>query len=130
MTYELWVLVGAAIFGIVNVLLVPVAAASREGYLHWNAGPRDTPFDVGPVAERLKRAFSNFMETFAFFAVVVIALAFAYKSSDLSLWGARIYLTARVLYLPCYAFGIVYVRSAFWCASLAGLLMCLATLFL
>lgn len=130
MTQELWVLVGAAVLGLIMVLLPPVAAGASKGigYFQWNAGPRDQPFDTGPAADRLRRALNNFMETFVFFAVIVLALAFAQKSSNLSVWGAWLYIVARILYVPCYAFGITYVRSLVWGASLAGILMCLYTL--
>lgn len=128
MTSELWVLVWAAVLGLVMVLLPPAAAYTRKGYMRWNAGPRDTPFDIGPTSERLKRAFSNFMETFAFFAVVVVALAFTRKSDDISIWGAGIYLAARVIYIPCYVFAIIGIRSLVWLISLFGILMCLYTL--
>ena len=130
MTQELTVLVYAAVLGLAMVLLPPVVAGATGGlrYFNWNAGARDKPFEVNPVAERLRRAFSNFMETFVFFAVIVIALAFSGRSSDLSVNGAWLYLGARILYVPCYAFGIKYVRSAVWAVSLAGILMCLYTL--
>ncbi len=129
MTVELWVLVFAAILGLLMVTLPPVAAMSRKGYKEWNASSRDVPFDLGPAADRLKRAFSNFMETFSFFAVIVIALAFLHKSGTFSIWGAHIYLFARILYIPCYAFNLVGVRSFVWIVSLVGILMCLYTLF-
>lgn len=130
MTQELTILVYAAVLGLVTVLLPPVVdgAAGGQRYFNWNAGARDKPFEVNPVADRLRRAFSNFMETFVFFAVIVIALAFSSKSSELSVRGAWLYLGARVLYVPCYAFGIKYVRSAVWAVALAGILMCLFTL--
>ncbi len=129
MTYELWILVWAVILGIVQVGLPPVAAMSRKGYWLWNASPRDGDFDMGPLAGRLNRAFANFKETFVFFAVIVVALAFAGKSSELSRWGADIYLAARIFYIPLYAFGVVGVRSLAWIVSLIGILMCLFTLF-
>jgi len=129
MTYELWILVWAAILGIVQLSLPPVAAMSRKGYARWNAGPRDTAFDVGPLAGRLNRAFANFKETFVFFAVIVVALTFAGKSSELSRWGADLYLAGRIFYIPLYAFGVVGVRSLAWIVSLIGILMCLSALF-
>ena len=121
MTRELWVAVYAAVLGIVMVLLPPCLAYSRKGYMRWNAGPRDTPFDMGPHADRLKRAFSNFMETYVFFVVFVIALAFARKSSHVSVHGAWIYLGARIVYIPLYFFGVVGVRSLVWAISLLGI---------
>lgn len=130
MTYELWILVFAVILGIVQVMLPPCFAMSRKGYALWNAGPRDTEFDMGPMAGRLNRAFANFKETFVFFAVIVVALAFAGKSSNLSHWGALTYLIARVIYVPLYAFGVVGVRSLAFIVSLIGLVICLTTLFI
>ncbi len=132
MTQELWIAVYAAILGIVNVLLAPAFAAAKGGkrYFQWNASPRDKPFDIGPHAERLKRAFSNFMETFVSFIVIVIALAFAHKSSDLSVYGAWAYLVARIVYIPLYIFGVTGIRSLVWAISLAGIAACAITLFI
>jgi len=39
--------------------------------------------------------------------------------------GAVVWLVARVAYLPIYAAGIVYMRSAMFLVSLAGILMML-----
>ena len=130
MTQELWIAVYAAILGLVMVHLPPLAAYSRKGYIQWNAGPRDTPFDMGPYADRLKRAFSNFMETYVFFAVFVVALAFAHKSSVVSVDGAWAYLAGRIVYIPLYAFGVKGVRSLVWAISLAGIVACAVTLFI
>lgn len=121
MTQELWIAVYAAVLGIVMVLLPPSLAYSRKGYMQWNAGPRDTPFDMGPHADRMKRAFSNFMETYAFFVVFVVALALAHKSSPISVYGAWTYLGARIVYIPLYAFGVVGIRSLVWAVSLLGI---------
>ena len=129
MTQELWIAVYAAVLGIVMVLLPPIFAYSRKGYMQWNAGPRDKPFDVGPHTERLRRAFSNFMETYAFFAVFAIALAFIHKSSFVSVCGAWTYLGARIVYIPLYAFGVVGIRSLVWAISLAGIAACAFVLF-
>ncbi|MFT4075462.1 MAG: MAPEG family protein [Asticcacaulis sp.] len=130
MTYELWILVWASILGLIQVCLPPLFAMSRKGYARWNAGPRDTEFDMGPLAGRLNRAFANFKETFVFFAIIVIALALSGKSSELSRWGADIYLAGRIFYIPLYALGVVGVRSLVWIVSLVGILLCLATLFI
>lgn len=121
MTQELWIAVYAAVLGIVMVLLPPAFAYSRKGYMQWNAGPRDTPFDVGPHSERLRRVFSNFMETYVFFLVFVIALTLARKSSSVSIYGAWIYLGARIVYIPLYVFGVVGIRSLVWAISLLGI---------
>lgn len=132
MTQELWIAVYSAILGMATCLASPVVAGLTSGkaYILWNAGPRDKPFDIGPHAERLKRAFSNFMETYVFFSVLVICLAFAHKSSALSVGGAWTYLVARIAYVPLYVFGVTGVRSIVWGIGLLGLASCATALFL
>jgi len=129
MTYEFKILVWAAFWGLFMLGLGAFAPYNRKGYFAWNSGPRDEPFDVGPLANRLNRAFRNFMETYVFFVVIVVALALEHRSTPLSLWGARLYLSMRVLYLPLYAMGIRGLRSFVWGFSLAGILMCAYALF-
>ncbi len=129
MTDELWILVWAAILGLVMVFLPVIAASTREGYFQWNATSREQPFDIGPMAGRLKRAHANFMETFVVFAVVVLVLAVAHRTGPLSVWGSRIYLLGRVLYVPCYAFDIKGVRSLIYAVAFVGLVMCIAAIF-
>jgi len=123
MTEELRIAVYAAGLGIFQLLLAAWAPSFTPGYMKWNAGPRDEPFDVGPVAGRLRRAFGNFMETYVFFVVIAVALTIARRSDALSVWGAWIYLIARIAYVPLYAFGVTYVRSFVWIVSLLGIAM-------
>jgi len=130
MTQELWIAVYAAVLGMIMGLLPPLLAYSRKGYIQWNAGPRDTPFDMGPHADRLRRAFSNFKETYIFFVVFAVALAFAHKSSFASIDGAWAYLVARIVYIPLYAFGVRGIRSLVWIISVAGIIACAVTLFI
>lgn len=122
MTEELRIAIYAALLGLFQLCLAAWSPLGVPGYLRWNTGPRDEPFDVGPIPGRLRRAFANFMETYVFFAVIVIALSLVHRSDALSVWGARIYLIARIAYIPCYAFAISYVRSFVWVVSLAGIL--------
>ena len=129
MTYELKILLWAVVLGIIHQAVEPMAATGQKGYMKWNAGPRDSDFDVGVLSLRLKRAFANFRESFAFFAVVVLALAIMQKSNELSQWGARLYLIGRIAYLPLYGFGVPHFRSLAFGVSMAGIIMCLMTAF-
>jgi uncharacterized MAPEG superfamily protein len=130
MTYELTILIWTCVLGLVHLLLSPLASLSTPGYAQWNAGPRDKPFEKPVLAQRLDRAFSNFKETFVFFAVIVIVLTLAHRSTALSIWGASLYLAARVVYIPLYIAGIKGVRSLAWIVSLTGMVLCLLSLFI
>jgi uncharacterized MAPEG superfamily protein len=130
MTFELMILIWACVLGLVHVLLSPLVSFATPGYVQWNAGPRDKPFETPIAAQRLDRAFNNFKETFVFFAVIVIALALAHRSTPLSVAGAQIYLVARVVYIPLYITGVKGVRSLAWVVSLLGIFLCLISLFI
>lgn len=127
MTYEITLLMWAALLGMVHIFLGPVAAFGKAGYAKWNAGPRDLPFDMGHMAGRFERASNNFKETFVLFAVAVLVLSLAHKSSELSIWGTRLYLVSRIVYLPLYALGLAPWRSIAYGVSLMGIGLCFVT---
>ena len=127
MAFELQMLAVAVLIGIVHLLWAAAAAQPQRG-LKWNTGPRDEPVVLTGVAGRLERAFANFRETFAFFAVLVIVDYLGGRLGDLTAYGAVVYVAARAVYIPLYAFGVPYVRSLAWVASMVGVLMLLAAL--
>ena len=47
----------------------------------------------------------------------------AQRNSDATLLGAQLYLGARVLYVPLYAFGVPLLRTVVWAVSISGLIM-------
>jgi uncharacterized MAPEG superfamily protein len=127
MAFELQMLAAAVILGIIHLLWAAAAAQPQRG-VKWNTGPRDEPVVLTGVAGRLERAFSNFRETFPFFAALVLLDYLGGRLGDLTSLGALIYVAARAVYIPLYAFGVPYVRSLTWVASMVGILMLLAAL--
>ena len=125
---ELKLLGAAVIVGLVHLFWGSAAAQPQIG-LKWNVGPRDEPRPLTGMAGRLQRAFANFRETFAFFVALVLAVVLSGKTGGLSALGCLIYVVARAIYIPLYAFGIPVVRSLVWLTSMIGLLMLLAALF-
>lgn len=129
LTMEMQMLVWTVVLGLVQVMLQAASATSQRG-LKWNAGPRDgTPAALTGVAARLDRALHNFLETFPFFAVAVLAVAATGRANADTALGAQIYFWSRVAYVPLYAAGVPYLRSLAWGAALVGLLMVLKPLF-
>lgn len=128
MAVELQMLAWSVLLGLVQILLAAFFA-TRERGLAWNAGPRDKvlPPPAG-VAGRLDRASRNFLETFPLFAAAVLAVVAAGVGDERTALGAQLYFWARLVYVPLYAFGIPYVRSIAWAASIAGLMMVLLRL--
>ena len=129
MAIELKLLGAAIVIGLVHIAWSSAAAQPQRG-VAWNVGPRDEPLRLTGMAGRLMRAFANFRETFPLFAAAVLAVVLAGRSGGmLSVWGAGLYVAMRAVYIPLYAFGVSYVRSLVWLASLAGLVMVLLALF-
>lgn len=129
MTTELSLLAFSILLGFAHLFIAANAATNVRG-IRYNAGPRDEekPRLYG-VPGRLERAFRNFLETFAFFAAAVLIAHVANRHNALTLYGAWLYVAARVVYLPVYAAGIPMIRSVIWLASAAGIFMILAGLY-
>jgi uncharacterized MAPEG superfamily protein len=117
----IWLII-AVIVGLVQILIATQAAQPYRG-LDWNVGPRDTPIPVDGVAGRLERAYRNFLETFPLFAAALLVVALENKSDGASHWGAILYVGARIVYVPLYAFGVKYVRTLSWVVSIVGIVM-------
>ena len=126
---ELELLVAAVIVGLVQIVWAASAGSGGERNFGWLAGPRDDPKPVGVVAARLDRALKNFLETFPLFAAALIACVLAGKTGSLTLYGAVLYVVARALYVPLYAWGVSVVRTLVWTASVIGILMVIVAFF-
>jgi uncharacterized MAPEG superfamily protein len=127
MAFELQMVAVAVIIGIIHLLWAAAAAQPQRG-LKWNMGPRDEAVVLTGVAGRLERAFANFRETFPFFVALVVIDYLGGRLGTLTAYGAVIYVVARAVYVPLYAFGVPMVRSLVWLASVFGILLLLAAL--
>ena len=125
MSLELICLGWASVLGIVHIL-VAGNARTKEFGAKWNMSARDdTKPPLSPFTDRLFRAQSNFFETFPLFASAVLIVMVSQSASVYSYWGALIYLIARVIYFPLYAFGVPVIRTLVWLISMIGLLLVL-----
>ena len=125
MTTELCVLAWGCLLAIVHIWL-PIRAKTAVYGLKWNMGPRDeAQAGASPVAGRLERAQANFFETFPLMIAAVAIVSLADLETRWTGIGAWVWLAARVLYLPLYAFGVSVFRSLAWTAGTIGLLMVL-----
>lgn len=129
MPVEIQMLAWSVLLGFAQLFLA-AGLSTRQRGLKWNAGARDE--DVPPltgVAARLDRAFRNFLETFPFFAVLVLAVVLTDNVDARTALGAQLYFWARVAYVPLYAAGVPYLRSLVWAVALYGILQVLWGLF-
>lgn len=91
--------------------------------------PRDTEMVAkGLVCGRAVRALANYVENLVPFVAVNLALIATQHTGGIGAIGATIWILARIVYLPIYLLGIIYVRTAVWVISIIGLLMMLGRL--
>ncbi len=128
MTTELTVLTLAALLQVLQFALYSVTAQKQVG-MNYAAGSRDTPRQLTGTAGRLQRALNNHFEGLILFGIAVFVITASGQSSGLTATCAWVYLAARVLYIPAYAFGWVPWRSVIWAAGfIATIIMLLAAL--
>ena len=136
MSSELTVLALAALLQVVQFVLMAVPANLEVGPAK-TLSPRDRDRLGGSLQEqvstrtaRLIRALDNHHEALILFTIAVLTVTLSGASSPFTAACAWVYLGARALYVPAYAFGWVPWRSLIWMAGLgATVLMLLAALF-
>jgi uncharacterized MAPEG superfamily protein len=90
---------------------------------------RDEPAKArGVLYGRACRALANYLENFTPFVAVALALMVTQRTGGAGAIGATIWILARIVYLPVYVFGIIYVRTMVWGISIIGLVMMLGRL--
>ncbi len=129
MTTELRFLAASVILGLLHLVADSHLISFQYGY-RWTASSREQPVPpLQGVANRVDQAYTNFMETFPFFAAVLLAAHFADRHGALTLWGAQLYFWGRVGYVLAAAAGYGLVRSVvFFNTALLGIVLFLIAL--
>ncbi|WP_460272534.1 MAPEG family protein [Celeribacter sp. ULVN23_4] len=127
MTFELALL---ALAGLLHIAQFVVASYMANVDLGpgYTTSPRDhaPSRDMRPTTGRMLRAYDNHIEMFPFFAAGVFLIHLTDQSSAVTIAASSLYLIARVLYVPAYAFGWKPWRSYIWMIAMA----CCAALFI
>lgn len=126
MTPELTALALAALLQVVQYVLMAVPANMQLGP-KVTASPRDRPIELKGVAGRLHRALNNHFEGLILFTIAVVVVTLGGQATGYTAACAWIYLGARVLYIPAYAFGWAPWRSIIWFAGFLATVAMLAS---
>jgi uncharacterized MAPEG superfamily protein len=125
MTTELIVLAWGCVLALVHIFAA-VRVKTRQYGTKWNMGARDEALEPPPpIVGRLARAQANFYETFPLYAAAALIVSLAHLGDRATAVGALLWIGARIVYLPLYATGVPYVRTAVWAVSLLGIAMVL-----
>jgi uncharacterized MAPEG superfamily protein len=122
MTYELSILVGATALGLIHLSAASFTFKAQVGNAY-SVGPRDDDLQPAGMAGRMARAHRNFLETYAYFAALVLLVHVTGTAGPWSAWGASLYLAGRIVFLPLYAIGIPWLRTFSWNVATLGLVL-------
>jgi uncharacterized MAPEG superfamily protein len=115
MSVELTVLALAGLLQAVQFLLFALPANMELG-TGYTSSARDKPpsRQLSITTARLQRAMNNHFEGLILFTLAVVVVTLGGQSTAVTQTAAWVYLVARVLYIPAYAFGWRPWRSAIW----------------
>ena len=129
MTTELRLLLATVILGLLQLITVSHLISIQYGY-RWTASNREQPVPpLRGLANRVDQATTNFLETFPFFAALVLVAHLTDREGTLTLWGAHLYFWGRIGYLLAAVAGFGLLRSMlFWNTALIGIALFLVAL--
>jgi uncharacterized MAPEG superfamily protein len=126
MTIEFKLLAASVVLGLLHLIASSHLISWQRGY-RWTASSRET--DVPPLrglANRVDQATKNFLETFPFFAALVLLAHVTNHHSLLTVVGAHLYFWGRVGYLLTASAGYSLLRSVLcWNTALIGIVVLL-----
>ncbi|MGB9475705.1 MAG: MAPEG family protein [Candidatus Udaeobacter sp.] len=124
MSIESLLLIASVVLGLVHLIASSHLISWQRGY-RWTAGSREE--DVPPlrgVGSRVDQATTNFLETFPFFAALVLLAHVTSHHSLLTVLGAHLYFWGRVGYLLAATAGYTLIRSVVcWNAAIVGIIL-------
>ncbi|MDQ6861762.1 MAG: MAPEG family protein [Verrucomicrobiota bacterium] len=129
MTTELRFLAASIILGLLHLIADSHLISRQLGY-RWTASTREQPAPpLRGLASRVDQAYANFMETFPFFAAVVLAAHLVGLHGLLTLFGVHLYFWGRLGYVLAAAAGYGLLRSTvFFNSALLGIVLFLIAL--
>ena len=130
MTPELTALTLAALLQVVQYALFAIPA-NRDLGVGYTSSARDRApsRQLSVLSGRMQRAFNNHFEGLILFTIAVLVITLSNQSTPTTQFAAYSYLTARIAYIPAYAFGWRPWRSVIWAVGFfATLTMLVAAL--
>ena len=120
-----YLLSAVGLYFVMIVVQAVAAATSGAASLGQLVGARDDlpGTGVSVLHGRARRAQANFTEGMVMFVPLVLAAAYLDEFSALTAAGAAVFFYSRLVFAPMYWFGVPWLRTLAWFASIVGLLM-------
>ena len=124
MTVELWMLAASVALGMIHLIASSHLISWQRGY-RWTASSREEAVPpLHGLPHRVDQATTNFLETFPFFAVLVLIAHVINHHRAFTIWGTHLYFWPRLAYLIAAAIGLGLVRSLVcWNTAFVGIVL-------
>lgn len=121
MTPELTALACAGLVQVAQYGIFAVRANIELG-TGYTSSARDRPpsRQMTLATARLQRAMNNHFEGLILFTLAVVVVTLGGESTAVTRTAAWVYVAARILYVPAYAYGLRPWRSAIWAVGFAA----------
>lgn len=128
MTTDLWCVVAVSVWGLL-LAYVPVLGRVLQAGARWGFGNREQPVEGAPWVQRADRAYANHIATLAPFVAVALVAHLSAERDDVTATASVVFVVGRVLHSLLYVFGVPWLRTfAFW-ASIGAVAVIVARLF-
>ncbi|MGR3607546.1 MAG: MAPEG family protein [Sulfitobacter sp.] len=105
---------------IMITILLQVLGGAQQLSIGYLLSSRDETRTLKGMTARLKRALDNSIVAMTLFAPAILILVTLDRTSPSTLLAAQVFLVARIVYVPMYAFGIPALRTLAWLSGFAA----------
>lgn len=111
-----------ALYGLLVALtlILQTLGAFQQFGMGYLLSSRDEHRTVQGIAARLERAMNNSITALVLFAPAVLLLDAKQAFTPYTLTAAKVFLIARIIYVPAYAFRVTGLRTLAWLAGFAA----------
>ena len=113
MPIEVTILAWAGIVLAVQFVLMAIPVNNQLGTAY-SGGPRDERREPTGIPGRLHRAMHNMFEALIYFTLAVVVVTLGDAATPATAVAAKVFLVARIAYVPAYVSGVPMLRSMIW----------------
>ena len=103
---------------VILTLLLQATGAMQQLGMGYMLSSRDEHRTVKGITARIERALNNSITAMVLFAPAVLLIVVTDSSTTQTALAAQVFLIARLVYLPAYAFKLTGIRSLAWTVGL------------
>lgn len=103
---------------VILTLLLQATGAMQQLGMGYMLSSRDEHRTVKGITARIERALNNSITAMVLFAPAVLLIVVTDSSTAQTALAAQVFLIARLVYLPAYAFKLTGIRSLAWTVGL------------